>query len=397
MRRLTTLAVSAMAILVLPACGLLLDFDPPQGQDLECFVTVRNPDGMEVVVSSVNHEDFANNRRYFTCTAGPCPSGCTRNTIADSEADWRIWARREIERIAADPSSSSTFRVAGGPWCEVPGTLRCEPRGYLSDRPTCTDITGPDLCIAPPPPVVVPPVGTPPPVGPPCVEVSCPSPPCTTIDFGTLPVGGTASETVTVSNCGTADVRVQIDQTITPTGLRGEFDIPTSAFNCGPRTPDETTFGRILATAPGDSQCTFDIAFQPTMPLDHAAQKVFWSTALPDHTISLTGIAEGGLIDDAPTDVCFEEAAPCSGPRTITLTNSGPGPVIIRSVVAMPADYSIVSPTPSMLPITLNAGDPPLEIVVEWCDVSARRTGQLRINTSERTIIVDLETMASCP
>lgn len=85
--------------------------------NLECFVTVRNPDGVAVVVSSVTHEDFLNRRRYFTCGGGPCPSTCARRTVAEAEADWRIWARREIERVAADPASTSTFRIAEGPWC----------------------------------------------------------------------------------------------------------------------------------------------------------------------------------------------------------------------------------------------------------------------------------------
>lgn len=388
MKRMWTMRWWCLALVVTlaPGCGLLLDFDPPDGQNLECFVTVRNPAGLEVVVSSIAHEDFANRRRYFTCDSGPCPTTCSRRTVAEAEADWRIWTRREIERISADPASSSTFRMAAGPWCEIPGTLRCEARGFLEGTPPCDDITGPDLCTAVRP------------VGDPCIEVSCPGPSCTAIDFGDLPVGESLRRPVTVSNCGVVDVRTRIDDVILPIGVRGEFEIPADSFGCGERNPDEAMFGRILQPSPGDSECSFEVEFHPTLPLEHRSEKVFWSEALADHTIALSGVGiGGGLIDDAPPSLCFEEAVPCTPQQTILLTNGGPGPVIVTDVRATPGNFR-VSPTPAMLDITLNVGDPPLEVLVQWCDsAGAGRSGFLGIDTSERRIVVDLETLASCP
>ncbi len=392
MRRALIGAVRLLAlVVVVPGCGLVLDFDPPDGFNLECFVTVRNPEGVEVPISSVTHPEFMNARRYFLCRGGRCPSTCSRRTVGDAEADWRIWARREIERVEADPSSTSTLRMAGGPWCEVPGTLRCEIRDRLTGVPPCDDITGDDLCVAPP-------VATDP-----CVEVSCPGPGCTTIDFGNVDVRLAATDpgerqTVTVSNCGAVDVRTQIDQTVMPVGALGEFAIPDDTFDCGPRDPDEMMFGRILQPAGGDSQCSFDIEFRPLSPREHTAQKVFWSEALPDHTIALRGFgAGGGLIDDAPDLICLEETTPCTAQHTILLRNTGPGPVIVRNVVATPANFEVTT-VPATIPFDLLPGDPPFEVLVRWCaGPPGALTGVLEIETSERRIFVDLETRPTCP
>lgn len=258
------------------------------------------------------------------------------------------------------------------------------------DTPPCDDISGPDLCIAGPIPRD------------PCVEVSCPDPGCTAIDFGDVPVsdrlvGGGVRQTVTVANCGAVDVRAQIDEVILPVGPRSQFAVPADTLDCGPRNPDEMMFGRILTTPPGDSQCTFDIEFSPTMPLDHRAQKIFWSEALPDHTIALSGFGlGGGLIDDAPVRFCFTETTPCTTQRRITLSNGGPGPVIITQVQTSVANFRVVT-TPAGLPVTLNPGDR-FEILVQWCaGPPGARIGALRVDTSERRIVVDLETLASCP
>ena len=382
-----------VAIVALPGCGLVLDTDPRgSGENLECSVTVRNPDGMEVLVSSVTHPDFLNQRRYFTCEGGRCPPTCSRSTVAEAEADWRIWARREIERISVDPASTSTFRAVAGPWCEVPDTLSCVATGQsLIDTPPCDDITGPDLCTATPI------------AGDPCVVVSCPDPGCTAIDFGDIPIsdmpsGGGVRQQVTVDNCGVVDVRARIDQTILPVGARSQFTVPTDTFDCGPRNLDEMMLGRVLESAPGDSECTFDIEFNPTMPLDHQAQKIFWSEALPDHTIALSGFGlGGGLIDDAPTNMCFTEMTPCTAVQTITLSNAGPGPIIINRVWSSVANFEVLplSPTPSF---ALNPGDPPFAIQVQWCaGPPGALTGVLRIETSERRIVIDLRTLPSCP
>ena len=387
-----------LLVFAVPGCGLILDPDPPEpsprgseAERLECFVTVQSGD-MQVALSSITHEDFGARRDYFTCVSPHCPTTCSRRTEADAEADWSRWVRREIERIqTTDPTS--TFSMVDEGWCQVPGTLRCEPLGTLLTDLTCDDLPPLD-------PLEV----CPPPVGDACVEVSCPDPGCSEIDFGAVPISDTplsggVSQTVVVSNCGEVDVRTQIDETILPVGARSHFVIPVDTFQCGARTAEEMMLGRILEVPPGDSDCSFDIVFRPTMPLDHAGRKVFWSEALSDHTIELRGFGVGGgLIDDAPAMICLPEATPCTAEQTITLTNGGPGPVIVRTIATSATNFEIVTPTPAMLPITLNAGDPPLEVRVRWCaGPPGAVAGTLQIDTSARRIEVGLETLPSCP
>ncbi len=372
LRRLPLVALVLLLVGLFPGCGLLIDLDPPDGNLLECFVTLRNPDGEVVEVSSRLSEEFLG-RDFFLCTAHGCPDACDFSTVAAAEADWRNWVQVRLDQVAAitdpaDPLFGSDFRTRPGPWCEVEGTLRCERREALANRPSCPAAI----------PTGTPPVCTAVPPGPACVEVSCPgATPCTGIAIGDLPVGETTGETVTVSNCGDVDARVQIDETVIPLALLADFEIPAAANGCRPRDAVESVSGRLLVPAavdPAESSCSFDVLFRPTAPGDHFGRKRFSSSANPTHEIDLRGHGVAGSVSVVgPADeICFPgaTAGPCTPERSITVTNGGPGAVTVTDVRVeeSPAGsgFELVAPPPPPLPVTLRAGES-LTIRVRWC------------------------------
>ena len=195
-------------------CGLLIDFDAPEARHMECVATVENGDGIRVDVSSLTHPDFVENvptfsggggvgtggsggtapiRPYYVCTGASC-GPCYFATAADAEADWRRWLEQRIAEVAALADSPSLFRMHAGPWCVVPGSLRCEEREIVDRDPSC----GPALTAGP-----ITDCGTMPPPAGQCLEVSCRGgAPCTAIDFGLVPTGASAAETVEADGFG---------------------------------------------------------------------------------------------------------------------------------------------------------------------------------------------------
>lgn len=420
MRRLDASAVMAMALRVLgalalvavfgPGCGLVLDFDPPDGQEIECFVTVVNPEGIEVDISSRTHPDFVEPsisfsggggfggpppggtrpiRPYFTCPGGGCSAPCAFADTAAAEADFRSWINQRITEVASAPPSDSPFSVHAGPWCVKeedggPSTLRCESRENLTEVPTCAPaLTADPLPSCP----GRPPTGT-------CIEVECGGAvPCTDIDYGDLPVGTLTSVPVTLRNCGGPDddfITVAVDGTIFPIMPLADFAIPPDSNGCLPRTPEEMRDGRplqLVSVAPAESECTFEAFFAPMEPGKHEGETVFSSSAAPSYRIHLEGGATGGaLVEGEPDIVCLDNTVGgCSERRTLRLTNSGPGAVRVDSVyfnAAAATDFRILRPPPPPLPTTLAAGAS-LDVEIQWCSGGAGETqGDLNVDSN---------------
>jgi hypothetical protein len=392
--RTGVVSIAAVVTLAGAGCGLLLDVDPyPRGTEIECFVTVVNPDGVEVDISSRTHPDFVEGipdfrggggfggggsggvrpiRPFFTCPA--CAASCAVADTAAAEIQWRRWINQRIDEIAAGSASDSPFRVHPGPWCVKetdggPSTLRCELRETLTSVPTC----GPALTAGP--------LGGCPGVasGGSCLEVDCDgAAPCSEIVFPSREVGTSATSLVTVRNCGAPDdaaITVSVDDRVMPLGPRADFAVPDRSNGCLPRTPEEMRDGRVLelpSVAPLESSCTFEVTFAPRTAGLHQGEKVFPTSAVPAYRIGLEGDAPGGrLVADPPELVCLNNPAPsgCSETRTIRITNSGPGSVTIDAVrfgAAAAANFRIVRPPPPTLPTTLATGGF-LDVTVQWC------------------------------
>ncbi len=143
-------------------------------------MTVENPEGIAVDISSRDHPDFIGPsfsfgggggggpsgggtrplRPYFTCPGGACSAACSVADTTEAEADFRRWLNQRITEVASGPASDSPFSVHEGPWCirevdDGPSTLRCELRESLTEVPVCgpTLTAGPlPSCPAAPPP-----------------------------------------------------------------------------------------------------------------------------------------------------------------------------------------------------------------------------------------------------
>ncbi len=423
---LRSLAVLVTALLMGPGCGLVLDLSPPDGQEIVCFVTVDNPEGIAVDISSRDHPDFIGPsisfgggggggpsgggtrplRPYFTCPGGACSAACSVADTTAAEADFRRWLNQRITEVASGPASDSPFSVHEGPWCirevdDGPSTLRCELRESLTEVPIC----GPTLTAGPLPSCPGgAPTGT-------CVEVECDGvAPCTDLMYPRLPLGTGEARTVLVRNCGGEDddfITVAVDGTIAPVEPLADFAIPPDTNGCLPRTPEETRDGRALqlpSVDPLESECSFDVVFEPLTAGSHTADAVF-GTSLGPYRLRLTGGANGSrLDDDAPDLLCLDDfVGSCSERRTIRVTNAGLGTVTIDSIfinAAAAGNFRILRPPTPVLRTTLAAGNF-VDIEIEWCTGGTDvLTGDLNIlsNAEPPFTPIELEfTRATCP
>ncbi len=395
---------------LLPGCGLILDFDPPDGSILECRAVVRSADGHREPVSSMTSPDFveittlpdgttetAAIRDYFNCTGGPCPGGCPPgDTIAGAEADWETWLGIRVREKSVD--DTSVFGQFEGPWCLEPDTLECRIAGPIQEGGlTC------GLLPSAPLPICV--GGPPPPPGDPCIQIACDgTSPCETLDFGSVNLGSAVTRTVTVSNCGATaapDIALVLSGDILPDLAFTQGDFEVSRNDCLPDTPDEMLAGEEILTNPladlANSSCELDVTFGPLNAREHGAEIAFRSDLDPRHSILLRGSGVGGTltfeVPDLPVPTSIPEplcvdalTGSCTRSRIIRVTNSGPGSVSItdvRFVIGTP-NWQIVTPPAASLPITLAPSDPPLDVEVRWCDgpPPLEFRGQLVISTN---------------
>ncbi len=396
---------------VTPGCGFFIDEFIPRGPSLECTAQVRSADGHVETISSLTHPDFveivtsggttetAQLREYFLCEAGSCPApdACPRfSSIANAEADWESWLGLRVRGQTAEPTS--VFGQFEGPWCLVPDTIVCTEAAFQEGYGDCGLLPSVDrLPICPDAP--------PPPPGDPCLEIACSGGvPCTSVDFGDLPLGGTATETVTVSNCGATaspDIALVLDGEILPDLAFGQRDFAVTRNDCLPDTPEEMLAGEEILTNPlvdaVNSRCEFDVTFAPENPREHGAEIAFRSDLDPRHQIVLRGNGLGGsLIFEVP-DLPDPRAIPpaicvdavvgsCTRSRIVRITNTGPGAVTITDVRLDRGapNWQVVMPTGAALPVTLGPADPPFDVTVRWCTSAPPEEldGQLVIDTN---------------
>lgn len=338
------LGAAAAAVLVLNGCpqfasgpGLPIGAVVQEVQDLECLVTVRNPDANGVELTLSSRLDPFLSPDGVVLRPYRFEGGCPFESPEEVVADWRRFANQRIQEVAADPDSSSVLRVFPEAWCEVSGTLRCRDTGDPTFAcPPVEPLTAEPLPTCPDPPP-----------NDRCLEITCNGQtPCTQIGFNDVAVGASTREKVELRNCSAAngpDVDViGLDGAIAPIGQQGDFAIAIDSNTCYPPDPDDP----IVTLAP-DETCAFDVDFQPRDPGSHSGETTFTSSdAASPHTVTLTGTAVGGalsfrLLDDPtlPIDLpipllCVDARvqASCTAPRTIEVQNAGPGTVRIDAI-----------------------------------------------------------------
>lgn len=155
------------------------------------------------------------------------------------------------------------------------------------------------------------------------------------VNFGNMAVGGSTSQTVSLSNPGNAAV------TITQLSASG------SGFSVtGAGTPMTINAG---------SSASFSATFAPTATGNATGSLSIVSNALGSPTaVSMSGTGVQGQLGASPSVVTFGSVATgSSGSQTVTLTNSGSANLTISQATATGAGFSITGLT---TPKTLTAG-----------------------------------------
>lgn len=148
------------------------------------------------------------------------------------------------------------------------------------------------------------------------------------VEFGNVPVGETASEPVTVTNSGTADLEIS--------GLGVNAD-PDLAYGLGD-DPDNCSTATL---APGDA-CTFEVDYSPGSPGLHQAVVQVFSNADPSPAaagLSGTGIAGVLAIDPAAIDFGDVDVGADSAVMTVNLDNAGDAALELLAPAAPAAPF----------------------------------------------------------
>jgi hypothetical protein len=159
------------------------------------------------------------------------------------------------------------------------------------------------------------------------------SPSPASLDFGDQPINVPSTlRRVTITNTGTGSL------TLLNITRNGEFELMNN--NCQP------------APLAANASCSFDAFFQPSSPgAKSGSIRIDSDTAASPNTVPLTG---NGIpapnVSLSPISLSFagQLVGTSSQPRTITLTTSGTGTLVISSISADP-DFSIMHNCPSSL------------------------------------------------
>jgi Abnormal spindle-like microcephaly-assoc'd, ASPM-SPD-2-Hydin len=154
--------------------------------------------------------------------------------------------------------------------------------------------------------------------------------------FGNVTTGVTNTQTITISNPGTANL------TVSQASMSG------SGFAySGLTTP--------LTVAPGGSS-PFTVSFDPTTAGSFTGTLTLVNSATPSAAVSLsgTGVAQTLQVSASPTSVSFGSVTTgTSATQTVTLTNTGNANVSLSNDSVTGTGFSVTGLT---LPLTLNAG-----------------------------------------
>jgi len=182
----------------------------------------------------------------------------------------------------------------------------------------------------------------------------------TSLTFGPLPLNSTsAPQTITLTNNGGASLSIS---SVVPSG---DFTIT-----------DNTCVATILA----GSNCTFGVTFTPTVAGNRSGTITVTDNASGSpQTVSLTGTGLQGTMSLSTTNLSFGNQVlnTTSGVRSVTVTNTGTGPLNVTSVAASP-EYA----RNSMCASTLNPGDACTVGVTFTPTALGAQTGTVTLNSN---------------
>lgn len=155
------------------------------------------------------------------------------------------------------------------------------------------------------------------------------------VSFGNISVGGSANQTMTVTNTGGAAVSISSITTAGAGYSVSGFTLPVSI--------------------PAGQSTTFTCKFAPTVAGSSIGGIAITSNATPSlNTISTTGTGVQGQLSANPSSVSFGNVnVGSSSSQTVTLTNGGSASVVVSAATASGTGFSISGLT---LPLTLAAG-----------------------------------------
>lgn len=186
----------------------------------------------------------------------------------------------------------------------------------------------------------------------------------TTLDFGQLPAGGSASAVVTVSNVGTA-----------PLDLGGAaVQEGSDAFAAA---------GNALDALAPDTSVELTVTFTPTGAL-HQGRMVVLSDdpTAPESWVDLTGAGTAPVLEIRPDPADFGGVSPgCWNERTVELRSVGTAALVIDAVAATGEGFALVDGAP--VQVTLEPGQA-LEVPVAYAPAElAAHVGQLWVESNE--------------
>ncbi len=166
----------------------------------------------------------------------------------------------------------------------------------------------------------------------------------TSVGFGSVAIGGSTTQTVTISNTGTTT----LDYALAVTGAQaGQFAITAGC-----------TSGCTIAA--GGAANTITIQFAPVLPPGAAAATIAITSDSPDGptSIALAGTGTAALLSASPTTVAIPDTD-VGGTSTATLTLANPGNVDLQITsagldAASSADLAVTAGSPG--PLTIAAG-----------------------------------------
>jgi len=194
----------------------------------------------------------------------------------------------------------------------------------------------------------------------------------TSLTFNSENVGSpTAAQPITVTNTGSAPLAISSVSIVGPNGA----DFPET--NTCPMTP---------ATMAVNGVCTISVKFQPTATGPRSASvSVSDNAAGSPQTVGLTGTGTAAGVTLTPSSLMFagqNAGTPPSTPQTITLQNTGSGPLTISSIGiagANPGDFAETNNCPGSS-ATLNVGQA-CSIAVTFAPIGAgSRSASLSIS-----------------
>jgi hypothetical protein len=186
------------------------------------------------------------------------------------------------------------------------------------------------------------------------------------VDFFYVPVQTSATQTITVTNCGSASLLVTSIKSSDPA-----FTVPSASNHCG------------SALAAGAS-CSVDVAFAPISSTNYSSTLTFTSNAsIPTASISMMGIGAIPVAQLSPTDITFSSLleGQTSSPVNVYVQNNGQANLTVDLAhTSITGDFaysvsSCISPLPPGVACFFNVTFSPTQ--------AGQRTGAFTIVTND--------------